>query len=78
MFCNTKYIMNFINSEFGQQQIDDSKGAKSTKQTELGVEKLRALKIPVPSTEEQHVIGKKIESLFQICDELETQINSSK
>ena len=78
IYCNTQYLMNFINSEFGQQQIDDSKGAKSTKQTELGVEKLRALKIPLPSTEEQNVIAKRIESLFKVCDELETQINNSK
>lgn len=78
MYCISIYIMEFINSILGQQQIDDLKGAKSTKQTELGVEKLRALFIPIPPLEEQKEIVKKIESLFKICDELETQINSSK
>ena len=34
--------------------------------------------IALPSIEEQKEIVKKIESLFKICDELETQINSSK
>jgi len=33
---------------------------------------------PLPPFEEQKEIVKKIENLFKICDELETQINSSK
>lgn len=78
LFSESKYVMNIINSNFGQQQIDNSKGAKSTKQTELGVEKLQALIIPIPPLYEQQQIVKKIESLFSYCDELEVQINSSK
>lgn len=34
--------------------------------------------IPIPSSLEQKAIVKKIENLFKICDELETQINQSK
>jgi len=71
-------VMEFINSDFGQKQIDDSKGAKSTKQTELGVEKLRSLKMPFPPLEEQKEIVKKIENLFTLCDALEAQIDQSK
>ena len=78
LFCKSSYIMSCINSTFGQEQIDNAKGAKSTKQTELGVEKLNSLFIPLPPLEEQKEIVKKIENLFAICDELETQIEASK
>ena len=78
IFCKSIYIMNFINSNVGQYQIDNIKGAKSTKQTELGVEKLRGLSIPLPPLQEQKQIVKKIESLFKICDELEEKIDESK
>jgi len=78
IFMSSYYIMKFINSDLGQKQIDDSKGAKSTKQTELGVEKLRALKIPLPPRKEQKEIVKKIENLFAVCDALEKEVQSSK
>ncbi len=78
IFCMSIYIMKFINSSFGQEQINSIKGAKSTKQTELGVEKLRTLNIPLPPIEEQKEIVKKIETLFSLCDKLEEQINTSK
>jgi len=39
---------------------------------------IEPLILPLPSFEEQKQIVKKIESLFKICDELETQINTSK
>ncbi len=72
------YLMNVINSIFGQSQIEDSKGAKSTKQTELGIDKLRCLKIPLPPLEEQKAIVEKIENIFAVCNELEEQIKASK
>ncbi|QOY52313.1 restriction endonuclease subunit S [Candidatus Sulfurimonas baltica] len=34
--------------------------------------------IALPPLEEQNAILKKIENLYSICDELDTQINSSK
>ncbi len=76
--CKSSYIMSCINSTFGQEQIDNAKGAKSTKQTELGVEKLNSLFIPIPPLEEQKEIVKKIENVFAICDKLEKQIEASK
>jgi len=39
---------------------------------------IRDIDYPLPPFEEQVEIVKKIENLFIICDELETQINSSK
>lgn len=40
--------------------------------------KIRKTVIPLPPLKEQKEIVKKIESLFKICNELETQINNSK
>lgn len=72
------YALHCINGQFGQTQIDDSKGAKTTKQTELGVDKLINLRLPMPPLEEQVLIVKKIENLFALCDVLAQQINESK
>ena len=40
--------------------------------------KIKNTNIPLPPLEEQKEIVKKIESLFEICDELEKQINNAK
>jgi type I restriction enzyme S subunit len=74
---DTKYILFLINGEFGQRQIDDVKGAKSTKQTELGVEKARNILIPLPSFYEQKAIVKKVETLMQKLDKLEVEISQN-
>ena len=43
----------------------------------IGVKELKKMLIALPPLEEQREIVKKIEKLFQICDELEIQINGS-
>lgn len=78
LIANPLYFLYAINSDFGQSQINDLKGAKSTKQTELGVEKLSSLIFPLPPLEEQREIVATIEKLFAICDELEAEINQNK
>ena len=54
--CLNKYIEIFINGIEGQAQINRSKGAKTTKQTELGVDKTKNLLIPLPPLKEQQRI----------------------
>jgi restriction endonuclease S subunit len=67
------YITLVINSRFGQNQIESLKGAKSTKQTELGVNNLSNLIIPLPPLAEQQAIAAKVERLLAVCDELAGQ-----
>ena len=50
----------------------------SANQANIGSTALNLWSLPLPPLEEQKEIVKKIENLFKICDELETQINSSK
>ena len=68
------YIVFLVNSSFGQNQINDLKGAKSTKQTELGVNNLKNLMLPLPPLAEQKEIVKRVNRLLIIIDELEKQI----
>jgi len=65
---NQSYVVNFINSSFGQKQVNDSKGAKSTKQHELGVKNLSNFLLPLPPLTEQEYIVACIESLFVKLD----------
>jgi type I restriction enzyme S subunit len=67
----TRFSMILINSRFGQSQIDNSKGAKSTKQTELGVGNLKKLLIPLPPRAEQRAIVAKVERLMGYVSQLE-------
>ncbi|NOR55533.1 MAG: hypothetical protein GQ531_04940 [Sulfurovum sp.] len=50
----------------------------SANQANIGSTALSLWSIPLPQVEEQKAIVTKIENLFKICDQLETQINSSK
>jgi len=69
--------MYIINSDFGQNQIQDAKGAKSTKQTELGVEKCRKLLLPIPPFKEQQAIVKRVQAKLALCDKLEAEITAA-
>ena len=66
--CLNKYIEIFINGIEGQAQINRSKGAKTTKQTELGVDKTKNLLISLPPLEEQKRIVEKIQTLMPIIE----------
>lgn len=57
------FFVYFNNSRLGQQQIENIKSAKSTKQTELGVGNLLKLKFPLPDIDTQRAIVAKIQSL---------------
>jgi type I restriction enzyme S subunit len=71
------YLAMCVNSTYGQGLIQDLKGAKSTKQTELGVGNLSSFSIPVPPQVEQKAIVEKVELLMAKCAKLETEINQS-
>jgi len=68
------YVTSVLNSDFGQDQINELKGAKSTKQTELGVTNLSNIIFPLAPSEEQFAITKKVNCLMAKCDELEDEI----
>lgn len=54
-----KYFVNIFNSKYGQEQVDNVKSAKTTKQTELGVENLKKIYIPIPPLHiQEEIIGK--------------------
>lgn len=75
VFCINIYIEKFINCIYGQNQINKAKGAKTTKQTELGVEKTKNIIIPLPPIAEQQRIVAKVNELMKLCDELENKNN---
>jgi len=58
-----KFIVYFLRSPIGQELINDAKGAKTTKQTELGSDKLGKIKLPVPPLDEQRRIVAYLDGL---------------
>lgn len=63
-------IAYYLRSPCGQEAIEDSKGAKTTKQTELGTTKLGEIIIPIPSLPEQHRIVAYLDELQAKVDTL--------
>lgn len=57
---NPLYFTLILNSNFGQRQIDLIKSAQSTKQTELGIDNLKKIKIPIPEKDTQNTIANKL------------------
>lgn len=76
-FINQRFICSFVNSQFGQNQVEELKGAKSTKQTELGATNLNNFYIPLPPLEIQERIVSKLDELMSFCDRLEEQVKQS-
>ncbi len=74
---DNKLVCYFINSDYGQFQVEKSKGATSTKQTELGVNNLSNFIYPLPPLSEQQAIVSKLDELMRTCDELEDSIRTS-
>jgi len=72
---NARYIASCINSVFCQTQIDKIKGAKTTKQTELGVENLSNLLVPLAPLAEQKAIVEKVERLFEMVGQIDKQVS---
>ena len=70
-----KYLYYFLR-EFSFLKYIHFKGVAG--QDNISVTQSRSILFPLPPLEEQKEIVEKIENLFKICDELETQINSSK
>lgn len=57
------YLAYFLKSPIGQATIEDTKGAKTTKQTELGTAKLGDISLPVPPLVEQRRIVAYLDGL---------------
>lgn len=60
-----KYFELVFNSRYGQEQVENVKSAKTTKQTELGVENLKRILIPIPPLKVQQDIVKRMTELYK-------------
>lgn len=58
-----EYLVQIINSSYGQKQIEMLKSAKSTKQTELGIQNLFNISFPIPNIEIQEKLVLEIRNL---------------
>ena len=73
---NANFLKLFIECPFYWKQLYEA--AWGAGQPNVNGTSLSKLLLTLPPLKEQKEIVKKIENLFKICDELETQINSSK
>lgn len=74
---NPLYFVYIINSMYGQDQINNLKSAKSTKQTELGVQNLLKINFPLPERAVQDEMAAKIKLKEKEIVDLEAHIEQS-
>jgi type I restriction enzyme, S subunit len=65
-----QFLTYFIRSPNGQAAIEDSKGAKTTKQTELGTGKLANIIMPIPRMTVQRGIVAQLDYLHLKINDL--------
>lgn len=75
---NPEFFINVFNSLLVQKQIDELKSAQSTNQTELGINNLKKIQIPLPSIEKQNEIANHILSLKKEIKNLREEAEKNK
>lgn len=66
-----RYFVYVFNSKYGQEQVENVKSAKTTKQTELGVDNLRKIQIPIPPLHVQKQIVSELEVMYNEISDLQ-------
>ena len=66
-----KYFMYVFNSKYGQEQVENVKSAKTTKQTELGVDNLKKIQIPIPPKAIQEKIVSDLDIMYEEIADLQ-------
>lgn len=69
-----KYFTLVFNSRYGQEQVNNVKSAKTTKQTELGIENLKKIQIPIPPLNTQREIVAKLYAMYEEIADLQNTI----
>jgi len=73
-----EYVSYYLNSSIGQQEILNHRSAEATKQTELGVNNLGLVTIPLPPLEKQKEIAETITNNIEEKDTLKNVMNKLK
>lgn len=76
MNIDENYALYCLMSPIGQNDIFAF--LKATAQPSLSMETIRKVRVPIPPLPEQKRIVEKVDSLMQLCDELEKKIEKSK
>lgn len=74
---NPLFWVYVFNSTYGQKQVNDLKSAQSTQQTELGVNNVLKIQIPLPDMKNQNLIVSKIVALKDEISELKIKAEKS-
>lgn len=69
-----RYFTLVFNSRYGQEQVNNVKSAKTTKQTELGIENLKKIQIPIPPLNTQREIIAKLYAMYEEIADLQNTI----
>lgn len=72
------FFVYLFNSKYGQKQVDNIKSAQTTKQTELGINNLKNILLPLPPLSQQKIIAKRIEELKEEIIRLTTEAKENR
>ena len=66
-----RFFVYVFNSRYGQEQVENVKSAKTTKQTELGIDNLKKIQIPIPPLNVQKQIVSELEMMYDEISDLQ-------
>ena len=66
-----RFFVYVFNSRYGQEQVENVKSAKTTKQTELGIDNLKKIQIPIPPLNVQKQIVSELEVMYNEISDLQ-------
>jgi len=72
---NPEYFTYLFNSDYGQRQITNLKSAKSTKQTELGIQNLLKISFPIPPLKVQYDLVERFRKSNNEINKLKNKSN---
>jgi type I restriction enzyme, S subunit len=76
-YINSIFLLHWLNSPEGVKKSLDNIYGRNTSQGNLNVNQVRAFIIPIPPLNEQNRIVAKVDELMALCDQLETQLNTT-
>jgi len=72
------YILHFLRSRDGRKQIEEFSSGNQESMRNIGREKIKKIRIPLPSKKKQIAISQEIEVMNKQCEQIERLLNQSK
>jgi type I restriction enzyme, S subunit len=72
-----RWVLYWLRSSGGRDQIESLATGNQQSMRNIGQDRIRSIAIPLPPTEEQHEIVRRVEAMFKLADAIEKRIQAA-